>query len=420
MRKPVGLRAYALATRATTPVLKLWLRHRARVGKEDAERLAERWGRASATRPAGRLLWLHGASVGESLALLPLAQRARETRPDVSILVTTGTRAAAAMMAQRLPMGALHQYAPLDAPAAVKAFVGHWRPGLGVFVESEIWPNLLLAAKSGGARLALLSARMSEDSARRWRRAPKSARAVFDAFDLILARDDHEARRLESLGAKVDGCCDMKFGAAALPRDQPAVAALEARWRDRPVILAASTHPGEDELLLTAFRHARETRPDAVLVIAPRHPQRGSAIEDMALQLAFSVARGSAGEEPGGAAVFVADTIGELGTWYAVADLSLVGGSWVDGVGGHNPLEPARLGCPIAAGPYTRGWPVYGELAAIDAALIVPPDGLAAAMALTWSDPGRLKRLAMAARAFVADRDGLGLAGLDRTLALLA
>lgn len=419
MTTPPGLCAYELAARLAGPVLELWLSRRARLGKEDPARLGERWGRASRDRPPGRLLWLHGVSVGESVALLSLAERARATRPDLTILATTGTRAAAETMARRLPAGAIHQYAPMDTPGAARAFIDHWRPDLGVFVESEIWPNLLRTAKAGGARLALLSARMSESSARRWRRVPASARAVFGAFDLVLARDDHETARLESLGARVDGLIDLKFGAAPLPRDDAEVEHFRGRWRDRLVILAASTHPGEDELMLRAFGRVREIAA-AVLIIAPRHPERGEAIAALARDAGFRVARRSTETDPGEAAVFVADTIGELGAWYAMADVTLVGGSWVGGVGGHNPLEPARAGCPIIAGPHTEAWPVFGELTCRDAALVVTADDLAMAMSLAWTDPERLKRLAASARTFVAERDGLVVAGLDRALGLLS
>ncbi len=415
-----GLRAYALATRVATPALRLWLSRRTRGGKEDPARLAERWARPSAARPEGKLLWLHGASVGESVALLSLAERARATRPEVSILATTGTRAAAELMARRLPAGAIHQYAPMDTPDAAGAFIRHWRPNLGVFVESEIWPNLLSAAKAGGAVLALLSARLSPTSARRWSRVPASARAVFGAFNLILARDDFEAKRLAGLGARVDGRLDLKFGAAVLQTDPTIPERFHTDWGDRLVILAASTHPGEDELVLAAFREAVKSGPAAVLIIAPRHPDRGKAIADLARATGFSTARQGAGEQPGKAAVFVADTIGELGTWYALADLALVGGSWVRGVGGHNPLEPARLGCPIVVGPHTQGWPVYLELEDGDAALVVSADGMAGTMSLVWADPARLKDMAKRARAFVAERDGVVVAGLDRTLALLS
>ena len=317
----MGLRAYALAAQGATPALRLWLLRRARDGKEDAARLAERWGRPSAARPRGRLLWLHGVSVGESVALLSLAERARETRPDVAILATTGTRAAAELMSRRLAPGAIHQYAPLDTPAATRAFIRHWGPDLGVFVESEVWPNLLFAAKAGGVRLALLSARLSEASARRWGRVPASARAIFGAFDLILARDDCEAERLGALGAPIDGRLDLKFGAAALRPDPIVFERFRALWRARPVILAASTHSGEEELVLAAFRQTRSSCPAAILIIAPRHPDRGDDVANLARAKGFCTTRQGAEEQPGKAAVFVADTIGELGTWYALADL---------------------------------------------------------------------------------------------------
>ena len=420
MTTPAGLRVYELATRFATPALRSWLASRARAGREDPARLGERWGRATVARPSGRLLWLHGVSVGESLALLSLAERARETRPEVTILATTGTRTAAETMARRLPPGAIHQYAPLDTPAAARAFVEHWRPDLGVFVESEIWPNLLRAAKGGGARLALLSARMSDASVRRWGRFPASARAVFGGFDLILARDDTEAGKLSRLGARVDGRIDLKFGAAALPAAEGLVETLRARWAGRPAILAASTHPGEDEIILRAFREVLETHSTAVLVIAPRHPARGEAIARQARAEGFGAARRGASEDIADATVVVADTLGELGTWYPVADVALIGGSWVEGVGGHNPLEPARLDCPIVAGPHTEGWPVYSELSQREAALIAPAEGLATAMALVFKNPDRLAAMAARARAFVGERDGLVRAGLDRTLDLLS
>jgi 3-deoxy-D-manno-octulosonic-acid transferase len=408
--RPLALRAYRLATGLAEPLVAAWLSGRVRRGKEDPARLAERRGRASRARPAGALLWLHGASVGESLALLSLAERARGTRPDLSILATSGTRAAAEVLAARLPPGAIHQYAPLDTPAATRAFIQHWRPDLGVFVESEVWPNLLLEAKAGGARLALLSGRLSDASARRWARAPASARAVFGAFDLVLARDDDQAAKLASLGARRDGVIDLKFGAPRLPVDGVAI-------EGRPIVLGASTHPGEDELILQAFSDVR--RPGALLIIAPRHPERGEAIARLAAQAGFTVALRSAGEGFDTTDVLVADTVGELGTWYALADLALIGGSWAPGIGGHNPLEPARLSCPAIAGPHVGGWPVYAEMAELGATRLVAAADMAAAMALAWSDAPSLARMAAAASAFVEARDRGVVAGLDRTLALL-
>jgi 3-deoxy-D-manno-octulosonic-acid transferase len=413
---PPALRAYRLATRLSTPLIAAWLSRRTRRGKEDPTRLAERWGRTTLPRPPGPLLWLHGASVGESLALLSLAERARKTRPDVSILATSGTRAAAEVLVGRLPIGAIHQYLPVDTPAAAGAFNRHWRPDLGVFVESEVWPNLLLSAKAGGARLALLSARLSGASVRRWARAPESAKAVFGAFDLVLARDDDQAAKLASLGARRDGVIDLKFGATALPRDETVIERFRESGR-RPIILAASTHPGEDEPILRAFGEVRT--PGALLIVAPRHPERGEAIAHLAGRTGFAVARRVEGETPDTADVFVADTVGELGTWYALADLALIGGGWAPGIGGHNPLEAARLGCPTIAGPHVGGWPVYDEMAALGATRLVPSADLVSAMTLAWSDRPLLERMARNAADFVRTRDRGVVEGLDRTLALL-
>jgi 3-deoxy-D-manno-octulosonic-acid transferase len=414
--RPLALSAYRLATGLAQPLVAAWLSGRVRRGKEDPARLAERWGRASRERPAGALLWLHGASVGESLALLSLVERASETRPDLSILATSGTRAAAEVLAARLPVGALHHYAPLDTPTATRAFIQHWRPDLGVFVESEVWPNLLLAAKAGGARLALLSGRLSETSVRRWARAPASARAVFGAFDLVLARDEDQAAKLAALGARRDGLIDLKFGASPLPVDASLAECIRRLGR-RPIILAASTHPGEDELILRAFGEVR--RPGAFLILAPRHPERGEAIARLAAQAGFTVALRSAGQAFNTADVLVADTVGELGTWYALADLALIGGSWTPGIGGHNPLEPARIGCPAIAGPHVEGWPVYAEMAELGATRLVAAPDLAGVMALAWSEAPALARMAKMATAFVEARDRTVVAGLDRTLALL-
>ena len=416
LSQAVALSAYRLATSLATPLIAAWLSRRVRRGKEDPTRLAERWGRATIPRPPGPLLWLHGASVGESLALLSLAERARVTRSDVAILATSGTRAAAEVLERRLPANAIHRYVPVDTPAATRDFIRHWRPDLGVFVESEIWPNLLLEAKAGGARLALLSARLSDASVRRWARAPTSAKAVFGAFDLVLARDDDQAAKLALLGARRDGVIDLKFGAAALPRDEAVIARFRAMER-RPIILAASTHQSEDALVLQAFGEVR--RPGALLIIAPRHPERGEAIARLAIRDGFKVATRSSGQAFETADILVADTVGELGTWYALADLALIGGSWRPGVGGHNPLEAARLGCAMVTGPYVASWPVYDQLAALRATRLVAAADLAGVTALAWSEPAVLARMAAAAAAFVESRDRSVVAGLDRTLALL-
>jgi 3-deoxy-D-manno-octulosonic-acid transferase len=280
------------------------------------------------------------------------------------------------VLAERLPAGVIHQYAPVDTPGAASRFLDHWRPDLGVLVESELWPNLLLGAKARGVRLALLSAKLSQASARGWSRAPRAARTLLGAFDLILARDEAAAAGLRRLGADVAGLADLKFGAEPLPADPVRLGSIQAEIGDRPVFLAASTHPGEDEIIIDAFLAAIGQDAAPLLLIAPRHPQRGLTVAALAWSRGASVAVRSAGESPRSASVYVADTVGEMGLWFRLAHLAIMGGSFAD-VGGHNPLEPARLGRPFISGPNVANWAsVYADLWRIngDGPVIDPPE----------------------------------------------
>lgn len=346
--RPLPLALYAAATGLMAPLAPVVLRARARRGKEDPARLAERLGRSAAPRPAGRLIWLHGVSVGETQSLLPLVAALRAKRPDVAVLMTSGTVTAARLLAQRLPDGVIHQFAPVDAPGAVARFLDHWRPDLAVFVESEIWPNLILAAKARGVRLTLLSARMTEASAQGWARAPRSARTLLSAFDLILPQDQATATRLARLGGTTGPALNLKLVGDPLPCDAAELKRLTKVVGGRPVVLAASTHPGEERTLADAARAAGA----GLVIVAPRHPERGEAVTSELKDLGFTVARRSAGEDPGPATTaYVADTLGEMGLFLRLADAVVMGGSFVAGVGGHNPLEAARLGKPVVTGP---------------------------------------------------------------------
>ena len=367
MNRPASLAVYAAAMGAVSPLAPWLLKARAARGKEDPARLDERLGRASRQRPDGRLIWLHGASVGEGLSLLPLVARLLELAPDATVLVTSGTRTSAEVLCARLPAGAIHQYVPLDTPAAAARFMSHWRPNLAVFVESELWPNLIAVAKGSGARLALASARMSEASLAGWRRAPGAAAAVLRAFDLILAKDEAARARFESLGGQVSGLWDAKLGAPPLSANETELAALKGALLGRSVLLAASTHAGEEEMVLDAFARAAGDRADALLILAPRHPARGAEVEALVGAAGLAAARRDAGGDPATAKVYVADTLGELGLFFRLARLAFIGGSFVGGAGGHNPLEPARLGCAIVAGPHTDHWPVYDAFRREDA-----------------------------------------------------
>lgn len=423
----LALAAYRAATGVLEPLAPALLRRRACAGKEDPTRLGERLGHASLPRPAGRLVWLHGASVGEGLSLLPLVE-ALAAAPDApTLLVTSGTRTSAELLGRRLPPGVVHQYVPVDGPRASARFLDHWRPDLAVFAESELWPNLILGARAGGARArggktALVSARLSAQSLKGWARAPGGARTLFVGFDLVMAQDDETARGLARLGARDDGRLNLKLAGEPLPSDPKALAEARVAIGERPVLLVASTHPGEEALPLDVFGFLCD-RPDRpLLVIVPRHPVRGEAVEAQARAEGFVTAQRSAGLAPTGAVqVYVADTLGELGLWFRLARLAVMGGSLVEGIGGHNPLEPARLGCPVASGPHIDNWRgVYADLQAEQAVRMVEgPATLAAVMAEALADPAALRDEAGRAQAFAARQSGIVEEAATRLLALL-
>lgn len=415
-----ALAAYRLLTAALEPIAPALLKRRAARGKEDPARIGERLGHASCARPDGTVVWLHGASVGESLSLLPLIDALNAARPDLTLLVTSGTVTAAELLARRLPAGAVHQYVPVDAPEAADRFLDHWRPSLAVFVESELWPNLLLGAQARGCRLALLGARISQTSADGWRRAPRAARTLLGAFDLILTQDGDSRARLEDLGAVVAGELDLKQAAAPLPCDEAALSALSFPTRGRPVLVAASTHFGEDEMIAEAF--AFTATPPALLILVPRHPARAGQIAAALTVQGLSHARRSLGEplRPD-TQVYLADTLGELGLFFRLAQAVVMGGSLTKNIGGHNPLEPARFGLPVITGEdVTNFRGTYESL--IDAGGGVMVGGQAslnAAVAGLMADADRAARIGRQAKAYAERGDRALAVALDALLPLL-
>lgn len=349
MSRTLALQLYGLATAIFEPFAPLLLKARVKRGKEDPTRLSERLGSSPRARPAGPLIWLHGASVGESLSHLPLIDHLRQERPDLTLLVTSGTRTASDLLAARLPQGVIHHYVPIDTPRAVARFLDHWRPDLALFVESELWPNLILAARDRGVTLALLSARMTKVSADGWARWPKTAKALLSSFDLIQAQDSASAERLEGLGGTVQGLANLKSLALPLDYDPAALQALNHGIAGRAVVLAASTHEGEDEIMLRAYGSVPDPKP--LLILAPRHPERGSSVAQLAREQGLMVTRRAAAEPlERSTQVYVADTLGEMGLFYRLASLAIIGGSFLPGIGGHNPLEGARLGVTMMCG----------------------------------------------------------------------
>lgn len=410
----LALTAYRLLTRMLEPLAPRLLDARARRGKEDEARLDERLGVAGVARPEGELVWLHGVSVGESLSLLPVVERLRRERPDLTVLVTTGTLTSARLMARRLPAGVIHQFAPVDGPEAVQRFLAHWRPTLGVFVESELWPNLIRTARKQGVKLALVSARVTERTAQGWARLPGAARALMAAFDLILPQDEASAERLRGMGARVDGLANLKLAGEPLPHDTAAFSRLSAAIGDRPVVVAASTHEGEEIAIVRALDRLAER---LCLIILPRHPERGDEVAVALRRDGYGFARRSSGEPiTAETDLYVADTLGEMGLFLRLADVVVMGGSFApalgrEPVGGHNPLEPARLGRAAVSGPDLSNWSGVVDLLTRAGGLTVveTPGDLVGVVGPLLADPAAARAQGERARRAAAE----AAAGLD-------
>jgi 3-deoxy-D-manno-octulosonic-acid transferase len=408
---------YRLAALALTPLARPLLAVRAQGGKEDSERIGERLGYAGEPRPAGRLLWLHGASVGESLSLLPLIERL--IQQGFVVLVTSGTSTSAEVLRQRLPGGALHQYMPLDAPGFVARFLDHWRPELALFAESEIWPNMLGAMTRRGIPLVLVNARISPQSVERWGKIPSVASRLFGQIALCLAQDDENAERFRALGApRVEVVGNLKFDVAAPPVDPLRLAALQGTLGARTVFAAVSTHEGEEAMALAAHVEIARVLPDLLTIVAPRHPERGDEIVKLAAERRLVAAR-RALDEPIApeTEIYVADTMGELGLFFRAASVVFVGRSFLPG-GGHNPIEPARFGCAVLHGPKVEDFAeVYAALdAAKGAVCVADAAALGRTALLLLEQPSRVRKMGRAGGEVVAQLTGAA----NRTLAALA
>ena len=410
---PLSLGAYRLATAAAAPFAGALLSLRLNRGKEDPDRIDERKGVSALARPEGPLVWLHGSSVGETVSLLPLVERL--TQSGFNALITSGTVTSARLMATRLPPRALHQYAPLDSGSYVRRFLAHWRPGLGLFAESEIWPNMILESARAGVPLALVNARMSERSFRRWQGMSGAARALLSTFDVTLAQTTGDAERLTALGSRhapVTG--NLKFDAPAPPADPHELAVLSGLVAGRRLWIAASTHPGEERLIGEIHRRLAAEFPDLLTLIAPRHPERGAAVAAEIASLGLTCRLRSSGARPErDTAVYICDTVGELGLFYRLAGVAFMGKS-LTSKGGQNPIEAAKLGAALLHGPDVANFAdVYAPLDAEGGALRVnDADELAAALSGLFAAPAHLREMARAAAQVVERRTG----AIERTL----
>ena len=398
------------------PALNMLLDQRTKRGKEDRSRRCERFGIASRPRPEGPLVWVHAASVGETNAALPVIREIAAR--GINILLTTGTVTSAQIARDHLPEGAIHQYVPFDIEPYIKPFLDSWAPDLALLVESEIWPLTLAELGERSVPVVIVNGKMSTRSAGQWQRAKGFTSRVFGNIDLCLAQTDGDAHLFESLGvisAKTTG--NLKFDREPPTVDAHALDAAKAIIHDRPVWIAASTHPGEEELALEAHREILKRAPDSLLILAPRHPQRGREVADLVGNTGFSLAVRSKGEAPDrGVAVYLADTIGDLGLLYRVSDVAFVGGSFAER-GGQNPVEPAQLGIPVLHGPNVRNFKgIYKDLNDVHGAWrCETEDDFKDAIGRLLFDEETRRSLAKNAETYVLGQRG----ALERTLSAL-
>ena len=416
------LTLYQSATKAGKPLLNMLLQNRVKRGKEDPARLGERKGMASLTRPNDSVIWLHAASVGEAQSALILLDAIEINHPSVSVVVTTGTVTSATLMQRRLPRNAVHQYAPLDHPAWVENFLDHWRPDLALWMESELWPNMLTALRARKIPAALVNARLSDNSYRNWKFARGFAKSLLDCFTLILAQTQKDAAHYESLGANnVIVSDNIKYSAAPLPYDELALSTLKLAVGERPVWVYASTHAGEESLACRVHKTLKETLPDLLTIIVPRHPERRDDIANICFEnsVKFRLRGKTLALPTSDDDIYIADTLGELGLFYTLSPIAMIGRSFSDdGGGGHNPVEAAQLGCAVLTGPNNQfQMQLYDDMRMDFAVREVRTENeLIAALLELMTDPELLKDMQRNTSAFVKRKTHV----VDRVLELLS
>jgi 3-deoxy-D-manno-octulosonic-acid transferase len=413
---PLTLRVYRKLSFAVVPLTPALIKRRLKLGKEDPARIGERRGVSNDVRPHGPLIWIHGASVGEVLAAAALIEKLRAL--NIRILLTSGTVTSAAIVARRFPPDIIHQYVPYDSPRFVARFLDHWRPSLALFIESDLWPNLILSSAARRLPMVLINGRMSHRSFPRWRRVSATISALLSRFDVCLAQSEVDAARFAALGSRsVVTTGNLKLDVPAPPADPAKLERLMSATRGRPIIVAASTHPGEEEILLEAHRTLKGFFPSLLTVIVPRHPDRGAAIARMIAASGLKAGLRSREEVPTAASdLYVADTLGELGLFYRLAPIVFMGGSLVEH-GGQNPIEAVKLSASIVHGPYVFNFSdVYEALdGAGGARRADTPEALVKQLGQLLADPAARDSQIRASQRVVEQLGG----ALERTLAAL-
>jgi 3-deoxy-D-manno-octulosonic-acid transferase len=410
------LRVYRKLSFAMVPLAPALIKRRLKLGKEDPARVGERRGMSDDARPHGPLVWIHGASVGEVLAAAALIEKLRAL--NLRILLTSGTVTSAAIVAKRFPPDVIHQYVPYDAPRYVARFLDHWRPSLALFIESDLWPNLILASAARRLPMVLINGRMSQRSFPRWRRVSNTISALLGRFDVCLAQSQLDADRFSALGSRnVVTTGNLKLDVPAPPADPAKLERLMAMTRGRPIVVAASTHPGEEEILAETHKTLAGFFPGLLTVIVPRHADRGEAVARTVEALGLHASLRSREELPTAATdIYVADTMGELGLFYRLAPIVFMGGSLIEH-GGQNPIEAVKLGAAVVHGPHVFNFSdVYEALdGAGGARRADDAEALTKQLGQLLADPVVRDRMVAASTQIVDELGG----ALERTLAAL-
>jgi 3-deoxy-D-manno-octulosonic-acid transferase len=413
---PLTLRVYRSLSTVATPLVGALVKHRLKHGKEDEARVGERKGLSETERPPGPLVWIHGASVGEVLAVAGLVERMRAM--NIRILLTSGTVTSAAIVARRFPPDVIHQFIPYDSPRFVTRFLDHWQPSFALFVESDLWPNLIMSGAERRIPMIVVNGRMSQRSYQRWRAAPATMAALLAQFEMCLAQSQTDADRFSALGSPhVFNTGNLKFDVPAPPADPQKLEQLKQTVQGRPLVLASSTHPGEEDIVLDTHRRLAVYFPGLLTIIVPRHPERGQQIAHLTEANGLRAAVRSREQLPApDSEIYVADTLGELGLFYRLSPLVFVGGSLVNH-GGQNPIEPIKLGAAVLHGPHVGNFAdIYRALDEAGGAKLAG-DGEALVKQMGgWLEDRASRERASAAGRVVVDRLG---GALDKTMAAL-
>lgn len=343
------LTLYRYAGAAAFPLMGPYVAWRASKGKEDKGRSKERYGIAGQQRPDGPLIWFHAASVGETIAIVPLVQTILSY--GVNIVLTTGTVTSAKVVRERLGDSVIHQYVPLDIKPAVSRFLNHWHPDLAIIAESEIWPMTILELGARNIPQVLVNGRMSDKSFASWTKRASLAEALFENFSHVVAQSEIDGERFRTLGARpVSVSGNLKVDTPPPPVDEKALLVLQRQIGARPTWAAVSTHDGEEKMAAEIHAALRKRHPGLLTIVVPRHPARADELAQEIGAMGLRLVRRSSGEPVAADTdILLGDTIGEMGLYLRLTEIAFVGRS-LSSTGGQNPLEPAMLDTAILAG----------------------------------------------------------------------